>query len=134
VARQGHAAINKARARRALSALSFVALRPRVEEENLIPGIREWSRLKLNVALEVSEFLEVLVVASRSDLVGLIPKSMLKLARESFRLQALPVTVTTKAIPIRLFWLTARTTDPAQIFLRKQIEAASRAVTGRDLR
>ena len=133
VARKDHPAIKKARSQNALNALSFVALRPRVEGESLIPGIQAWSRLRSNVALEVSEFLEVLVVASQSDLVGLIPSSMLKLARESFQLRALPAAVTTKTIPIKLFWITTRTTDPAQMFIRKQIESASRAVTGRDL-
>lgn len=134
VARQDNPAASKARTEKALNSLSFVALRPRVEGESLIPGIQEWSRLRPNLALEVSEFLEVLVVASQSDLVGLIPKSMLKLARESFQLRALPVAVTTETIPIKLFWATSRTTDPAQMFIRKQIELASRAVTGRDLR
>ena len=134
VARQDHAAVHKARTQKSLTALSFVALRPRIEGESLIPGIQELSRLRPNTALEVSEFLEVLVVASQSDLVGLIPRSMLKLARESFQLRALPVAVTTKTIPIKLFWTTSRTADPAQMFIRKQIESASRAVTGRDLR
>ncbi|MBS0452606.1 MAG: LysR family transcriptional regulator [Proteobacteria bacterium] len=134
VARQDHPAIHKTRTKKALNALTFVALRPRVEGGSLIPGIQEWSHLMPNMALEVSEFLEVLVVASQSDLVGLIPRSMLKLARESFQLRALPVAVTTKTIPIKLFWTTSRSADPAQIFIRKQIESASRAVTGRDLR
>lgn len=134
VARQDHPGIHKARTEKALNALSFVALRPRVDGESLLPGIQELSRLWPNIALEVSEFLEVLVVASQSDLVGLIPRSMLKLARESFQLRALPAAVTTTTIPIKLFWKTSRTSDPAQAFIRKQIESASRSVTGRALR
>jgi hypothetical protein len=38
-------------------------------------------RLKLNFAIEVSEILEVLLLTSQSDLVGLVPRNMLTLAR-----------------------------------------------------
>jgi DNA-binding transcriptional LysR family regulator len=88
-------------------------------------------RLKLNFALEVSEILEVLLLASQSDLVGLVPKSMLKLARDTFQLRALPVEVTTRTFPIKLVWAASKGSDPGQMFIRKQIELASRALTGR---
>ncbi|MDM0110797.1 LysR family transcriptional regulator [Variovorax sp. J22R133] len=134
VARQGHPAIRKARTEDELSAWEFVALRRRIEGESPVPALQDWSRLKLNTALEVSEFLEVLVIASQSDLVGVIPQSMLKLARDSFQLRALPAAVTARTIPIMLFWATNKTADPAQVFIRKHIELASRAVMGRNLR
>lgn len=131
VARQGHPAIQKARTEKDLSALEFVALRQRIEGESPVPAIQDWLRLKLNRALEVSEFLEVLMVASQSELVGVIPESMLKLGRESFQIRPLSVVVTAKAIPIKLFWTTNKTADPGQVFIRKHIELASRAAMGR---
>ena len=134
VARLDHPAIQKVRTEKQLNALDFVALRPRVESESTVPGIQEWSRLRLNFVLEVSELLEVLVIASQSHLVGLVPRSMLKLARDTFHLRSLPVEVTTKAIPVKLVWTASRAADPAQVFIRKQIELASRAVLGRGLR
>ncbi|WP_298933835.1 LysR family transcriptional regulator [uncultured Ramlibacter sp.] len=134
VARQDHPAIRRVRTEKELVALDFVALRPRVEGESLIPGIQEWGRMKLNMVLEVSELLEVLVISSQSDLAGLIPRSMLKLARDTFALRALPVAVTSKTFPIKLFWTPSRTSDPAQMFIRKQIQLASCAVTGGGLR
>ncbi|RZL87806.1 MAG: LysR family transcriptional regulator [Variovorax sp.] len=132
VARLDHPGIQKVRT--GLNALEFVALRPRVEGESSVPGIQEWLRLKLNFVLEVSELLEVLMIASQSDLVGLVPRSMLKLARDTFHLRALPVEITTKAIPIKLVWTASRAADPAQVFIRRQIELASRALMGRGLR
>ena len=134
VARQGHPAIRKTRTQKDLSALEFVALRRRIEGESPVPAIQDWTRLKMNRALDVSEFLEVLMVASQSDLVGVIPASMLKLAREAFQLRPLPVVVTAKTIPIKLFWTTHKTADAAQVFIRKHIALAARAVMGRDVR
>ncbi|HYP70104.1 MAG TPA: LysR substrate-binding domain-containing protein [Variovorax sp.] len=134
VARQGHPAIRKARTQTALSALQFVALRRRVEDENPVPALQDWSRLKLNTTVEVSEFLEVLMVANQSDLVGVIPESMLKLARDTFHLRPLAVEVTANTIPIKLFWMKSKAANPAQEFIRKHIELASRAVMGRNLR
>lgn len=133
VARQDHPAIQRARTEKALRVLDFVSLRPRTEGESDVPGIQEWLRLRPHIALEVSEFLEVLVVASQSDLVGLIPRSMLKVARDSFQLRPLLATVTSKKIPIKLLWTTGKTSDPAQVFIRKQIELATRVITGRNV-
>ena len=67
----------------------FVALRPRVEGEHPVAGLRAWQRLKLSVALEVSEILEVFMVTSQSDLFGLVPRSMEKIARSALGLRTL---------------------------------------------
>lgn len=131
VARQDHPAIKKVRTEKELDLLEFVTLRPRLDGESPVPGIQDWLRLKLSVVLEVSEYLEVLMIASQSDLVGLIPRSMLKLARETFHLRGLAVEVTANTIPIKLVWAASGASDPAQVFIRQQIGLALRAVTGR---
>ncbi|MDH5208609.1 MAG: LysR substrate-binding domain-containing protein [Burkholderiaceae bacterium] len=134
VARSEHPDLRKTRTIEDLKRGRFVSLRRRVEGESPVPGIQEWSRLQLNIALEVSEILEVFMVASRSDLFGLIPHSMLKIARDTLGLRALPVQVTTKSFPIKMVWSAGREADPAQVFIRKQIGLASRAVVGRGFR
>ena len=125
VARHGHPARRRVRSAEDLKNGEFVSLRPRVEGESTLPGIQEWSRLKLNCVLEVSEILEVFMVASQSDLFGLIPRSMLKVAHDFFGLEALAARPKAAAVPIRLVWHASRERDPAHVFLRQQIGLAS---------
>lgn len=134
VARRGHPALRRTRTVAELKTQEFVALRRRTESESPEPGLQDWLRLKLNVALEVSEILEVFMVTSQSDLLGLVPRSMLKLAGDTLGLRALPVEVTKKSFAIKLIWNTSKESDPAQIFIRKQITLACRAIAGRGLR
>ncbi|WP_213953667.1 MULTISPECIES: LysR substrate-binding domain-containing protein [unclassified Variovorax] len=131
VARRDHPVALKVRQEADLRSLEFVGLRPRIDGDSRVPGLQEWLRMKLNFAIEVSEILEVLLLTSQSDLVCLVPKSMLKLARDAFQLRALPVQVTTRTFPIKLVWAASKGADAGQVFIRKQIEIASRALTGR---
>ena len=133
VARGGHPVLRRIRTIEDLKKGKFVSLRRRIEGESPVPGIQDWLRLKLNVTIEVSEILEVFMVASQSDMFGLIPKSMLKLARDTIGLRALTVEVTTKSFPLKLIWPASKELDTAQVFIRKQIGLASRAVVGRGL-
>jgi DNA-binding transcriptional LysR family regulator len=125
VARQGHPALGRTRTAADLRSASFVTLRYRIDAEQAVPGIREWRRLRLRAALEVSELLEVFMVASQSDLFGLIPRSMLKVARENFGLRKLPVGPHAAPVPIKLVWHESRDADRGHAFLRKQIALAS---------
>ena len=125
VARHGHPALRRIRTIKDLRNASFVSLRPRIEGENPVPGLQEWSRLKLNRALEVSEILEVFMVAGQSDLLGLIPRSMLKFARDRFGLRVLPVGPHSAPVPIKLIWHESREADHGHAFLRKQLALAS---------
>jgi len=131
VARQGHPALRRGRSIKDLKEGSFVSLRQRVDGEHPLLGIREWQKLDLKFALEVSEILEIFMVASQSDLFGLIPRSMLKFAHEYFRLKALPAQPKTASVPVKLVWPANRETDPAHVFLRKQIQLASGDVVPR---
>lgn len=131
VARAGHPLLKRPLSIAELKKVEFIGLRPRVSgEQHPVPGIREWRRLGLKVVLEVSEFLEVFMVASRSDLCGVIPTSMLKFAGECFNLR--PLQAGPKVtVPIRLIWPVARERDAAHEFLRKQIQLATRDVIPR---
>jgi len=130
VARSAHPARRQIRSIRDLQRCRFVSLRPRVEGEHPVAGIREWRRLELNCVLEVSEILEIFMVAGQSDLCGLIPRSMLKFARDVFGLRALDAGPRRITVPIKLIWHENRNADPAHAFMRKQIQLASKDVVG----
>jgi len=131
VARSGHPALRKTHSISALKKGAFVGLRPRIAgEDHPVPGLREWRRLHLNTVLEVSEFLEVFMVAGQSDLFGVIPSSMTKVAAECFGLK--PLRAGPKvSVPIKLIWPVAREQDAAHAFLRKQIQLATNDVVPR---
>jgi hypothetical protein len=78
----------------------------------------------------VSELLEVFMIASESDLFGVIPRSMEGIARTTFGLRPLLAFPKVPALPIRLFWHASRTTDPAHAFLRNELGKVSRQVAG----
>ena len=105
-----------------------MTLRPRSEGENPVAGLQEWSRLNLNCTLEVSEVLEVLMVAAESDLFGLIPRSMLKIAHSLFGLRALQAGPKAVSVPVKLVWHESRDADPGHAFLRKQIALSSKDI------
>jgi len=130
VAREGHPALRRPASMKTLRDGKFVALRPRVEGEHPVAGLRAWQRLKLNVELEVSEILEVFMVVSQSDLFGLIPRSMEKLARTSLRLKPLGIGPKSETVPIKLIWHANRDADPAHAFLRKELGTIARKVAG----
>jgi DNA-binding transcriptional LysR family regulator len=131
VAREGHPALRRPASMKTLREGSFVALRPRVEGEHPVAGLREWQRLNLHVALEVSEILEVFMVTSQSDLFGLIPRSMERIARSALGLRPLGIGPKSASVPIKLIWHAHRDTDPGQAFLRKELGAAARKIVER---
>ena len=130
MARRGHRALALQPFARVLQSVQFVNLRPRLEGEHPVPALRDWQRLRPRVALEVSEFVEVLMVASQSDLVALVPRSMQKVARGMFDLRVLKATPNLGPVPIKLIWHARRDTDAAHSFLREQLLTAVRQLTG----
>ena len=128
VARNHHPALRGTATKKTLQGGSFVTLRSRVEGVHPLAGIREWHRLKLNFVLEVSEILEILMVASQSDLFGLMPRSMEKVSREVFDLRTLGWAPKSPLLPIKLYWHASRDVDPGQAFLREQLALAAREV------
>ena len=127
MARAGHPAFKRGSTLQLRSA-EFVTLRPRIEGEHPVPALREWQRLKLRVALEVSEFVEVLMVAGQSDLHALVPRSMERVASGMFDLRVLHSIPKVAPIPIKLIWNTGRDGDPALAFLRKQLATVTKAL------
>jgi DNA-binding transcriptional LysR family regulator len=131
VARDGHPALRRPASPKILREGKFVTLRPRVEGEHPVPGIREWQQQNLEMALEVSEILEIFMVASQSDLFGIIPRSMEKVARNLFGLRPLRESTQAAPVPILLIWHSSRDADPAHAFLRKELGAVATAIVQR---
>ena len=131
VAREGHPALRGPASLKVLREGRFVTLRPRVEGDHPVEGLRAWQQLDLQVALEVSEILEVFMVASQSDLFGLIPRSMEKLARSALGLRSLGVSPKAASVPIKLIWHANRDADPAHAFLRKELGATAARLVAR---
>jgi LysR family transcriptional regulator, transcriptional activator for leuABCD operon len=128
MARHGHSALRQRSFRRVLESAQFVSLRPRVEGDHPVPALRQWQRLNPTVALDVSEYIEVLMVAGQSELLALAPRSMQQLARATFNLRVLPSSPKTPPIPIKLIWHRGRDADPAHVFLRQHLLAGARQV------
>ena len=131
VARKGHSAFRSPVSLRTLQKGAFVALRFRVDERDAPAQVQAVHRLKLNVALEVSEILEIFMVASQSDLFGLILRSMESVARRAFGLRRLSGLPREARLPIKLYWHASREADPAHTFLRNEICAATARVVRR---
>lgn len=125
VARKGHPALRSPVSVKTLQKGAFVALRFRVDERDAPAQIQAVHRLKLNVALEVSEILEIFMVARQSDLFGLILRSMEGVARRAFGLRVLGGLPREAKLPITLYWHASREADPAHTFLRNELCAAT---------
>ncbi len=131
VARESHPALRRPASAKILREGKYVCLRPRVEGEHPSAGIREWRQQNLDVVLEVSEILEIFMVASQSDLFGVIPRSMEKVARNQFGLRTLRESTQVAPVPIWLIWHVSRDADPAHEFLRKELGAVAVAIVQR---
>ena len=73
-------------------------------------------------------------VGIRDALVVTMVKKFAEPTRAVVWIEALLVEVTPKTVPIKLVWTASKDSDPAQVFIRNQIELASRAVARRGLR
>ncbi len=131
VAREGHPALRRPASAKILREGKYVILRARIEGEHPVAGINDWRKLNLEVALEVSEILEIFMVAGQSDLFGVIPRSMEKVARNQFGLRTLRESTQAAPVPILLIWHASRDADPAHAFLRKELGAAAKAIVQR---
>lgn len=128
MARQGNPLLRQRSLPRILETAQFVSLRRRVDGDYATPALIAWQQIRPRIVLEVSEFIEILLVASDSDLVGPVPFSMEKMARRMFDLRTLAPVPRWSPIPIRVIWHRRRDADPAHTFLRDQLCASAKAV------
>ena len=130
ISRRGHPAT---RAKMALEKLAqkweFVVLRPRLSpDEHSDDVAQHWERLKPRVALQVSEFFEVLAVVHQSDLLGIVPATLARGASKVIAIQKVPVTAPAVRFQVRMVWRPSRGADAAHKFLRAEVRAALKQV------
>lgn len=130
MAHRRHPLSGQALTLRSLRDCKVVSLRARLQGELRPAGIREWAQRIGQPVLEVSELLEVLLVVSASDMVGLFPESFAKLARRHFDVEPLQLRPAAAAVPVRMVWHERRDADPGHQFLRQQLAAATARVLG----
>ena len=128
VARKGHPVFRSRVSLKTLQAGRFVGLRPRTDERHATAPVQAVRHHKLNVVLDVSEILEIFLVAGESDLFGLIPRSMEHVALRAFGLRRLGGLPRAPTLPISLYWHVSRVADPALAFLRNELENATSGV------
>lgn len=105
---------------------SFVSIRNRIAFADIWTLPKEFKCLTID--LMMSEHLEVLLTSSRTEHVGIIPYSLMQLAKESFELELLPISPLSPKIPVRLIWHHSRHCDPAHAYIRDQLICAIRLV------
>jgi DNA-binding transcriptional LysR family regulator len=124
IARAGHPVLERSTSLKNLRAAAFVALRPRTQDEQRFDALRPLRSLNLDIKLEVSELLEILLVVSQSDLLGIMASSMVNVAREALGLMVLEIPdLKDVDHPVSMIWHPRRKNDPAHRFLREQIRA-----------
>ncbi len=127
-ARKGHPVLRGRATRKVLRAQAYVRLRPRSEASRLPDAVAQLRSLDLRYELEVSEILEVFMVAAASDLLGIVPGSMAELARKMLGLEVVQDAPHGGPSPVRMLWHQGRDRDPGHRFLRKALQQAARDV------
>ena len=127
-ARKGHPILRAAVTRKLLRKQSFVRLRPRTEASRLPDAVAKLRSLDLRFELEVSEILEVFMVAAASDLLGVVPGSMAEMARTMLGLEVVQGAPHGGPSPVRLLWHQGRDRDPGHRFLREVLRQAAKDV------
>ena len=132
VVRDGHPILRSRDRKAAIAEWGVVRLRPRMEwATHPLAALRAESPWDANVVLEVSEFLEIFLVVSQSDLIGLAPASTVSMASGPLDLKPIAAGPEKRAVPVNMAWRSAREHDPAHRFLRDHLrKAAAKAVKG----
>ena len=127
-ARKGHPVLRRRITRKILREHAYVRLRPRSEASRLPDAVAQLRSLDLRYELEVSEILEVFMVAAASDLLGIVPGSMAEMARKMLGLEVVRDAPHGGPSPVRMLWHQGRDRDPGHRFLRKALQQATRDV------
>jgi LysR family transcriptional activator for leuABCD operon len=125
-AREGHPALRESPTPRSLARHRFVRFRPRVDYSRFPEALGELGKANLHYHLEVSEILEVLMVAGQSDMIGVIPASLAECGRKTFGLQVIPRAPHSGQVPVKLVWHEGRDKDAGHRYLRRLIQEAAR--------
>ena len=126
-ARHGHPRARKGMSWQELAREDFVRCHRRAPERRpkALSG-KLWD-LMADSRMIVSEYLEVPFVISRTDYLGVLPKSMARIAERDFRMIVTEVPGPPVRIPIWLVWHEARRRDAGHAWLRALVQREMQA-------
>jgi DNA-binding transcriptional LysR family regulator len=128
VARDGHPLIKEDLTIDDLRKLKFVSLHPRrLHAEEVPQAIWRFFELEVQVALHVSELLEIPTIVASTDLLGIFMSSMGQLLQERLGVQILAIPLELPPLPVHLVWHESRRNDTAHRWLRELLVAKLRA-------
>ena len=120
IARSGHPRITPESGPDAIAREEFVRTHPRAgaRPAALEAVVQAVQQVMPAPALLVSEYLEIPYVVSHTDMLGLLPRSMLPRAIETGGLQVIPHAISALPAPIHLVWHETRRADAGHRWLR----------------
>ena len=119
IARRGHPSAREGMTIEDLREAEFVTPHRRREVEHLPQALRELYGLHLQVAVRVSELLEIPTVVASTDLLGLMPASLGSLMENRMGLRVLAIPLELPAVPIYMTWHQTRRNDSGHRWLRE---------------
>ncbi len=121
VARTGHPRIREAPSLEALLGEEFVWLHPRGPRERRPKVARQIDDLGLKFALKVSEALEIPAVVAASDVLSLLPVSVIGALTANIALTVLAFPAKLAPAPIYAIWHESRRNDAGHRWLREMV-------------
>ncbi len=126
-AREGHPRARPGMGWRDLAQEEFVRCHRRAPERRPKALSGKLWELMAESRLTVSEYLEVPFVIGRTDYLGVLPKSMARIAEEQFRMIIVPVPGPAIRIPIWIVWHEGRRRDAGHTWLRALVHREMQA-------
>ncbi len=118
VARRGHPRVTPDIDAVALRNERFICIHPRTQfGPDYLQDIRR-AYLDLDIAIFVNEALEIPYLVWQTDLIGFVPRSLIRDYGAEVPFQIAPAPIRTKPIPIFLVWHESRRTDSGHAWLR----------------
>ncbi len=123
IARRGHPAFKNKLTLESLTQLDHAAVMYRREPWGLIDNELEAKGLRRRLCLALPHCLSVLHAVAASDLVACIPEPVANAYGPSLGLMIYPEPIGLPPFALRMAWRRQRTDDPAQLWLRGQIQS-----------
>ncbi len=117
VVRAGNTLIGERLTLKEYLALSHAVVRPYGREHVFDEYLQQHGHAR-KIALELSNFMSLLLIIESSDLIATVPQDLADVARRYTDVRILDVPIKSPAIPVHQFWHRRFHRDPANIWLR----------------